>query len=291
MSTHTESKQGSAWPKLILLALALAGAFVFYDGIREEPTRMDIDDLALAEEAMKERDLGDAEMYFERYLRKNPEGERRWEIWQRLLDIALSLRQDKAAAAEYLEIMLVEFDEVPTIRRQIQMQLAELVTDMHKHDRAVTLLETLAMDEEVAPEDRAVVFRRLSQAYLRRLEFSLAAKMLDMCLQLEVEPDTKADCLSTLAETRLLAEELDGSETALRDLLQLEGVTQEKRIPAVFLLADVVEQQGRLDEAEDLLDSIRDVYPNAKVVELRISALKDKQSARRNPAVVPKRRR
>lgn len=238
------------------------------------------DDLALAEAAFSVRDIGDAEMYFQRYLRKNPSGEDRWEVWLQLLSISLDIRQDKATAGEYLEIMLLEFGADPSRRRHIQMALAGLYRDMRMFSRAFFFWEALATDPGLSSEDRALVYRELAHAYLRRLEFTPATDILGLCLQLDVRPDTKADCLYALAETLMLTEQLEESEQALRDLLDLGGVSRARRVLATFILADVLEQQDKLQEAATLFESIRDSYPNTRVVTVRLGALKEKMGGR-----------
>jgi tetratricopeptide (TPR) repeat protein len=240
------------------------------------------DDLTLAEEALSERDIGDAEMYFERYLRKNPDGEDRWEVWLQLLSISLDIRQDKATAGDYLEIMLSEFNADPPKRRHIQMALAGLYKDMRLYFRAFLLWEALATDPGLSSEERALVYRELSHAYLRRLEFTSATDILGLCLQLDVRPDTKADCLYALAETQMLTDKLGESEQALRDLLLLTDISTDRRVLATFILADVLEQRDKLQEAASLFESIRETYPNTKVVTVRLSALKDKMGAKKS---------
>lgn len=247
----------------------------------------DRDDVALAEAALNDRDIGDAEMYFERYLRKNPAGEKRWEVWRQLLSISLDVRQDKATTAEYLEIMLTEFKDDAPKRRRIQMGLASIFNDMRDYTRAVSLWETLAADPDTPAITLAAVYRELSHAYLRRLEFTPATEVLGLCLQLEVPRETQADCYYALAETQMLTGELVESEKALRQLLQLEEVAEERRVLAVFMLADVLEQQERLSEAAGLFESIRETYPNARVIEIRLGALKNKTGSKTTPA--PKR--
>ncbi|MDL2280121.1 hypothetical protein LJC15_05640, partial [Desulfovibrio sp. OttesenSCG-928-G11] len=198
---------------LVLILLPLSGA------CSVESTAPAPDDLALAETAMQNRDTGDAEMHLERYLRKNTDGTRRWEVWQKLLEISLNVRQDRDTAAEYLEIMLEEFNADPPRRRSIQTRLAHLYTLMHKHARAVSLWEAVAADGQTPVEERAVAYRELSAAYLRRLEFTGATDVLGLCLELPARPETKAGCLYALAETRMLTEELPAAEQALKDLL------------------------------------------------------------------------
>jgi len=241
------------------------------------------DDLTLAEEALGERDIGDAEMYFERYLRKNPGGEDRWEVWLQLLSISLDIRQDKATAGNYLEIMLSEFNADPPRRRYIQKALASLYKDMRLFSRAFFLWEALEADPDLSSEDRAIVYRELSHAYLRRLEFTAATDALGLCLQLDVRPDTKADCLYALAETQMLTGRLDESEQALRDLLDLgKAISPDRIVLATFILADVLEQRGKLQEAASLFESIRETYPNTKVVTVRLSALKEKMGDKKS---------
>ncbi|MDL2290780.1 hypothetical protein LJC09_01570 [Desulfovibrio sp. OttesenSCG-928-F20] len=247
------------------------------------------DDLFRAEAALKERDIGDAEMFFERYLRKNTVGDRRWEVWNNLLDISLNMRQDSATASQYLEIMLDEFGDDPAKRRSILIQLAGIANSRHNYPRAVALWEDLAADPQTPAEDRALVYRELSAAYMRRLEFSEARDVLGLCLDLDIAPESKAGCLYALAEIQMLTEALPESEQVLRDLLALEGVAESSRVAAVFMLADVLEQLNRLDEAAQLLESIHESYPNASVVLLRLKALKDKKAAKKEAAPVYKR--
>ncbi|MDR1686572.1 MAG: hypothetical protein LBR82_09100 [Desulfovibrio sp.] len=266
---------------LVLAVVALAAAAPGACLPDEGKTR---DDLVSADAALAEYDLGDAEMYLLRYLRKNPDGDRRWEVWRRLLALTLNVRQDKATAREYLEIMLREFAGDPERKRDIAVELAGLCRDMGFNARAADLWERLASDPDLGAEDRAAVYKELAYAYMRRLEFTPAAEVLSMCLDLKVGPDLRADCRSALSETQMLNEDLQGAEQSLRALLAMEGVAEPRRTAAVFMLADVVEQQNRPDEARVLLESILHGYPNSKVIEIRLAALKGKRSTPGRPA-------
>lgn len=240
------------------------------------------DDLALARTAVRDRDIGDAEMYFERYLRKNPQGEQRWEVWQSLLEIALDIRHDKGSAREYLEIMLEEFGGDNERRREIQLTLASLAGEMRSYERAVSLWEAVSADPATPQETLAEVYRELSRAYLRRLEFTLSKEVLDRCLQLNVAGETKGRCLYALAEAHMLTDELGLAEEALRSMLELGTTDAAQRVEATFMLADVLEQRDRFGEAEELFDSIRDTYPNTRVIEVRLSALRNKAGTRKS---------
>ena len=271
--------RGSAGRRAAALFFSLGLLFLFtacpFGGGAEKK-----DDLALADAALDERDSGDAAMYFERYLRKNPAGEKRWDVWRQLLALTLDIRQDKKTALEYLEIMLTEFAGDPPKRRLIQMRLAAICKDLRADARAVSLWEALAADPDTPAPDRAEVYRELSQAYLRRLEFSLATEVLGLCLSLDVSSEIKANCLYALSETQMLTGELAGSEQALRELLRLKDLAEERRVLAVFMLADVLELEERLPEAADLFESIRESYPNTRVIEIRLGNLKRKNGAK-----------
>ncbi|MDR2124449.1 MAG: hypothetical protein LBP38_05640 [Desulfovibrio sp.] len=260
---------------LVLAVLMLAAAVPGACRTDEVKAR---DDLALADAALAEHDLGDAEMYLLRYLRKNPEGNRRWEVWHRLLAMTLNVRQDKTTAREYLEIMLREFAGDPERKRGIAVELAGLCRDMGFNARAADLWEQLAADPDLGAEARATVYKELAYAYMLRLEFTPAAEVLALCLDLQVGPDLRADCRTALSETQMLNEDLRGAEQSLRDLLAMDGVAEPRRTAAVFMLTDVVEQQNRPEEARALLESILHGYPNSKVIEIRLAALKGKKN-------------
>jgi lipopolysaccharide biosynthesis regulator YciM len=263
--------------RILALAVVMLGAAAPGACLPEESKTRD--DLMLADAALAEHDQGDAEMYLLRYLRKNPEGDRRWEVWRRLLRLTLNVRQDKATAREYLEIMLREFAGDPERKRGIAVELAELCRDMGFNARAADLWEGLAGDPDLNAEDRATVYKELAYAYMRRLEFTPAAEVLALCLDLKVVPDLRADCRTALSETQMLNEDMQGAEQSLRALLAMEGIAEQRRTAAVFMLADVVEQQQRPEEARSLLESILHDYPNSKVIEIRLAALKGKKSA------------
>jgi tetratricopeptide (TPR) repeat protein len=236
------------------------------------------DDVALAENALNRRDLDDATMYFERYLRKNSDGPRRWLVWQRLLDISLNLRQDRTTARSYLEIMLQEFEEDHEKRRSLQLLLARVCRDTNDYERATVLWEALIRDPRTPDSVKAGVCIDLSKAYLRRLEFIPATDTLSMCAQLDAGIALKADCLYALGETQVLTENLEAAEATLNDAVSLPSIPEDRRVLAVFTLADVLEQQGRRAKAIELFESIRSSYPNERVVELRISRLKKKKN-------------
>lgn len=230
-------------------------------------------DLAKAEEAKRKHQYGDVEMYLLRYLRTSPEGENRWLVWNNLLDITLHIRQDRRSSRDYLEIMLAEFEDNDEQRRQVQLLLADVCADIGYLERSIQLWEILVEDSGLESEPRAQVYRKLSKAYLRRLEFTVSIDILNQCLTLDISPATYTSCMYDLAETQILTEDLTSAEKTLNELLARENIPEDQAVLAIFMLADVKEQFGKAAEAKDLFESIRDRYPNTKVVDLRISNL------------------
>ncbi len=241
----------------------------------------DANDLARADLAMRQSEYGDAEMFYERYLRKNPNGDQRWQVWKRLVDLTLNIRQDNPMAMDYLEIMLVEFDKDADRRREIQIKLADLCHEARRHARSVQLWEALARDEGLEPNKKAEICRNLAKAYLRHFEFTMAKDTLKLCLALEATFELKAGCMYELAEVQMLTNELEESQITLRSLLQQANIPEAQRVLAVFMLADVLEQLEQFEESKQFFETIRKTYPNPRVVELRLSYLQKREAKKK----------
>lgn len=233
-------------------------------------------DLINGEKAYAKYDISDAEMYFQRFLRKNSVSPERWNVWSKLLNISMNIRQEKVTAAAYLEIMLEEFGNDPNHRLNIELELASVYHYLRNDNKAVELWEKIINNPRTPLEEKAKVYRSLSRAYLSRMEFTLAENTLQSCLELDVSSNTKSDCLYNLAEEQVLAEKLSLAEISLRTLLQMGDVADNRLVSSSFLLGDVLEQQGRDKEALKQFTEIRYSFPNPQVVEKRITYLENK---------------
>lgn len=234
------------------------------------------DDLGKANEAFEKYDMTDAEMYYERFLRKNPDSPNRWWVWNRLLDISLNVRQQKAEAIAYLEIMQEEYKKDDDKRRNILRSLAGLYLDVHNHERSVVLWENLVNDPTALPKEKAEALRKLAFLYLRRLDFSDSTNALQFCLKLDIDQDVKADCLFDLAEVQLLLGELPQAYANLHTLLQLDDTNKERYLLVRFMYADVLEQRGQYEEALELFTQLRGVHPNPAAIDIRIKSLQQR---------------
>lgn len=235
------------------------------------------DDLADARKSMAKRDFLEAEKSFERYLRRSPDGGDRWEVWNNLVELALSVRNDRKAAVELLETMLIEYAAEPARKRAISVRLAELYRLAGKYERAVTLWSSVAEDTKAENVERANACRNLAHVYLRRLEFELAKESLGYCLALDVPDTIKAECLYDLAQTHMGMDEMENAVKEFREVLKLHSIAESTRTLTTFMLADALDQMGKNEEALKLFESLGDTYPNRKVVEQRIEFLKKKK--------------
>lgn len=235
------------------------------------------DDLAAARKAMTKRDFLEAEKFFERYLKRNPESEKRWEVWNGLVELALSVRNDRKAATELLEAMLIEYADSPAKKREISVRLAELHRLARNYERAVALWSSVAEDPNADSVERARACRYLAHVYLRRLEFEVAKESLSYCLALDVPDVVRAECLYDLAQTHAGMGEVDNAVEKLRAVLALSNIAKSTRTLTTFMLADALDQKGENEEALALFTSISEEYPNRKVVAQRIEFLKNKK--------------
>ncbi len=254
---------------LCSLALSLPGCF---EAAPPAPS-----DLEEARHAMMKRDYLEAEKSFERYLRRSPQGVSRWEVWNSLVELALSVRNDRKAAIELLEAMLIEYADIPARKRVISARLAEQYRLARQYERALTLWAGIADDKNADVVERAQACRHLAGVYLRRLEFELARESLNYCLALDIPDTVRADCLYDLAQTDVGIGDFDQAIASFRRVLALGRIPQSIRTLAVFMLADTLDQKGMSAEALELFTSIRDAYPNPRVVAQRIAFLKNKK--------------
>lgn len=258
---------------VIILFLGLAAALPgCLEAEKKAPS-----DLEDARHAMMTRDYLEAEKSFERYLRRSPQGADRWEVWNSLVDLALSVRNDRKAAIELLEAMLIEYAAEPARKRIISGQLAEQYRLVRNYERALTLWSGIAEDKNADVVERARACRNLAGVYLRRLEFELAKESLGYCLALDIPDTVRADCLYDLAQTFVGTGDLDQAITYFRQVLALGNIPASTRTLTVFMLADTLDQKGLSAEALKLFTSISDDYPNPKVVAQRIAFLKNKK--------------
>ena len=282
-------EQSDKMAGLTALFLALAVCLPLLFGCGENDAAGPDATLAAADSALAKGDIPEAEMLYERFLRTSPGHPQRRQAWNRLLEITLNNRLDKATAGAYLEVMRKEFADRPEYLRGLELALATLRLSQRDDTRAMPLWKKLAADPGTPAETRAQAYRELAAAYMRRLEFTSATDSLQACLELDAGVPAKGECLYDMAEINMLTDDPVASEMNLRTLLGwTTELPEDLRQRAIFLLADVSEQRSKYPEAMALFESIRDKYPNTRVVEMRLANLKNRKRADPVPETPPK---
>ena len=240
---------------------------------RKEPPGAEA--LADAREAYAKGFYLEAESGYERYLQTAPEGEHRREAWDRLVEISLTIKDDKEKAAALLEAMYLEFGQRPDQAWSILYQLGEV--QEARGDKAKALdawekcLDLAARDSERA----ASAQMRMARLYRRQGSYDLVVDVLRNCAKHAGSETSRADCLYELAQAYGFIHSYGQALETLDAILAMDGVDPEKKALATLLKVDVLEHQRRWDEARELLLTIQDTYPNPLVVQSRLKNLEE----------------
>lgn len=230
-------------------------------------------DLQQAHTAMRDGQWSRAQRFLERYLSSEDDPDLRWNAWNTLLDV--TARSDPAGnwTADYLETMLLEYDDAPDRSRDILGRMANLNEKRRRLDRAVEALEQLCLIPGIEDDDNAVVHRRMARLYQRQQRFEEAAEALHACLGLAGTEARQAECLYDMADMTSSREDMTEAMTLTRQILALNDADPVLKARAGFMLADMLEAQGKTAEALKLFQDIKATYPNELVVNYRIQAL------------------
>ena len=218
-----------------------------------------------------------AEERFEAYLHEAPQGGRRYEAWSRLLDVAQNIRDDKPKAAGILEAMVVEYGENPKRARELLTRLAEVYEAMGKRDKAADTWGKFIALPGLDTTAKAQTYRKLAALRQIQSQYDLALDALEACRRVAPNDAEQAQCLYEQGLVLGFMESYDRAEQSLRDIRTLTEAPKALRAQSEFLLADLMEQQGKTEEAIRTLESIMDDYPNRKALETRLSYLKSKE--------------
>lgn len=233
------------------------------------------DDLEEARVAAQERNWTLAERLLQRYLRTEQEPDKRWEAWRRLLEVTRGAGPDPRASLDYLEAMLMEFEEDETRARIVLRRMGELNETLRRYDKAAEAwsryVELAGLDVGEAVE----AHRRLARLHFRARRFEAGEDVLQSCLALPFPEADTARCLYDLADMHAAREQWEEASRLALQILDLK-TDDELRGQASFLLADALEQRKKLPEALRYFEAARNAYPNEMVVDNRIAHLRKK---------------
>ncbi len=211
------------------------------------------------------------------YLRHSPEGDHRWEVWNRMLRICLQDGVDKELGLQVLEAMGEEFADQPARLLQVLLRQAEEEEMLRRLPEAARTWARLLALPGATADEVADWSSRLGRVRFLQRDFSGAEETLMACAT-RLLPDPKAaSCLLDLGALYRAQEKLEKAAEVIRRALDLQGISEEARGRAVFDLADIEYQLAHYDEARRLFESIRSTYPNPMVIETRLRMISERQ--------------
>lgn len=234
------------------------------------------DDLQAAREAAAARQWTQAERLLGRHLRNERDPESRWKAWNELLVVINAGGADPRASFDYLEAMLEEFADDDARCRDILMRMGLLADRLRLHARAAEIWSSwLGVPGAQESPDAVLAHRRLAAAFFAQRRFDASEEVLEQCLSLPAGDEAKSLCAYDLADQNLARGRLEAAADLARQLVD-DGQEPKTRALAGFVLADALEQLGDGAGALAQFEGIRDIYPNAEVVENRIRRLRKK---------------
>ena len=231
------------------------------------------DYLVEARTAFANKEFLEAEKLYERYLRQMPEGEDRWEAWERVAYIAVNVRRDDGLAADILEAMALEYGDRPAQFQDVMVRLAEIYEGNFRWQRAQSAWQRLLATPDLEPERAVRAHLQLAQIYQRSADYVNVMTHLEACLALAPSSEARAEALYSLSMAYADQGEQKLAEEKLLELTTMPDAPNSIQVQGLFMLADLMEEQGKYKEALELFKSIETTYPNPQAVEVRIKGL------------------
>jgi tetratricopeptide (TPR) repeat protein len=231
------------------------------------------DDLDAIREAYVQGFYLEARTGYERYLQLHPQGGHRKEAWQRLLEISLNVTGDTKRSISLLEAMILEFGQDREATWGLMNRLGALYEQIGDYPQSLAAREKSL---EFAGDDTGrIVETRLAMARTQRTqrEYDLAARLFARCAEQAPDAALRALCRYEEAQTYTFMQSWGQAKEVLEAMMADEPGDPDVHAQAVFLLADVYEQEMNFAKARQLFESIRETYPNPMVVEIRLKNL------------------
>lgn len=202
------------------------------------------EDLERARDSYSKGFYLEAEKDYERYLQVEPQGEFRKEAWDRLSEIAVTIKGDMDRAVVLLEAMYLELGTDPQDAWRIMNQLGDVYAQLGNVSKAIESYEKCLVHAAEYPKNAYTTQLRMAKLYRSMGNYDLVAVTLENCADSNIDNDSKARCLYELAQSYSFISNWNQSKRSLEALLALEDVSQDIQVLAKFLLADIYETSG-----------------------------------------------
>lgn len=238
----------------------------------------DTDDLAAAQEAAEQRDWTQVARLLQRYLREENDPQKRWTAWNLLVSASQHMGED-TWAIDYLENMLQEFGDDGVHTAAVLRRLGAGYEKIRQWNKASEAWLRLLDVTELAPNEEALLYRRMGLYHQQAQNFALAEDMFEMCADHAVTPTLLSECRYLLADACSTDGRLDEAVRHLDEVLATSETAPEVRGRALLLKGDIYEQQKRRDEAARAFAEALPLHPNPAVVQTRIEYMKKKSKS------------
>lgn len=266
-----------ASPAALLCVLFLACCFLLPACSDSQETDSEL--LEQARESFTRKEYLDAEKLYERFLRYVPESEDRFEAWDKVAYIAMNVRHDENLTADIMEVMALEYTNVPRQYQEILERLAVLYEANYRWDRAKNTYERMLRIPNLSAAQKGQAFLHLARIHQAKLDYQTATEYLENCLALELPENIKAEALYALAMVYADQAKSKLAEEKLLEITLMGNAPENIKVQSLFMLADLQEEQGKLKEALRLFSSIAKTYPNPEAVAVRIEGLNSRIKA------------
>ncbi|AMK10109.1 MAG: tetratricopeptide repeat protein [Pseudodesulfovibrio sp.] len=256
-----------------ILTLILLAAAMCIAAACSSPSSPGQEDIERARESYSKGFYLEAEKDYERYLQVEPQGKFRKEAWDRLAEIAVTIKGDFDRAVVLLEAMYLELGEDRDTAWKIMFQLGEVYSELGNTSKAIEAFEKCLIHAQGNPDHIYRTQLRMARLYRNMGSYDLVAATLENCADSARDNEAKAKCLYELAQSYSFISSWSQAVKTLDSLLALKDVSDETRALGTFLLADIYENDREYAKARALLESILTTYPNPKVVETRLANL------------------
>jgi tetratricopeptide (TPR) repeat protein len=179
----------------------------------------------------------------------------------------------KRWAEVYLETMLEEYAADSARVKWILYRMATLRESGQDFEKAAEILQRVLEMPDVDPLEYAVTARRLSHLQVRQRNLEAAEEVLLGCLGQEINNAVRSECLYDLAHVSSLSSKYRAGRNFLDQILDMDDAAPDIKIMTEFMIADMLEQEGKLSEALQAFEAIRDRYPNPLVVTTRVGLI------------------
>lgn len=269
-----------------IVGLSVVVILMFALGCTTEPSPGG-EDIERARAAYSKGFYLEAEKDYERYLQVEPQGEYRKEAWERLSEIAVTIKEDYDRAVVLLEAMYLELGADDDTAWRIMFQLGEVYAELGNKVKSLESFEKCLVHSADNPEHAYKTQLRMARLYRDMGSYDLVATTLENCADSARDGEARARCLYELAQSYDFISSWSQAKQTLETLLDIKGLSDETRALAIFLLADVYEHDRDYATTRQLLESILTTYPNPLVVETRLAGLPEVEK-KPIPLVPPK---